>query len=225
MRPIQENTKFINHLQPEWRKFVTDVKLPKDLKNTNFDHLYAYLRQHKAHTDEAPVANHPSLFHHQSYQAHEVNQPSHASFPLMDSRLFVSLFLPIDDPIVSLNKAMAFISTTFTSRYLPTNNQLQTSSNLRNQATIQDVRQRLYAATTVKKKATWQDNVQNLKGIGIQHDNGDTVTISQSSHEILTPVAFQNDDLDAFDSDCNEAPSASAILMAKLSSYDLDVIS
>ncbi|GKC70943.1 hypothetical protein Tco_1116826 [Tanacetum coccineum] len=43
MTPIQVNTKFINHLQPEWSKFVTDVKLAKDLNNTNFDQLYAYL--------------------------------------------------------------------------------------------------------------------------------------------------------------------------------------
>ncbi|GJR43614.1 hypothetical protein Tco_1311717 [Tanacetum coccineum] len=47
MRPIQENTKFINHLQPDWSKFVTDVKLAKDLHITNFDQLYAYLRQHE----------------------------------------------------------------------------------------------------------------------------------------------------------------------------------
>ncbi|GJW26356.1 hypothetical protein Tco_0040167 [Tanacetum coccineum] len=52
MRPIQVNTKFINHLQPEWRKFVMDVKLAKDLNNTNFDHLYAHLRQHEAYADE-----------------------------------------------------------------------------------------------------------------------------------------------------------------------------
>ncbi|GJZ02222.1 hypothetical protein Tco_0520183 [Tanacetum coccineum] len=44
MRPIQVNTKFINHLQLEWRKFFTDVKLAKDLNNTNFNLLYAYLR-------------------------------------------------------------------------------------------------------------------------------------------------------------------------------------
>ncbi|GJW57603.1 retrovirus-related pol polyprotein from transposon TNT 1-94 [Tanacetum coccineum] len=52
MRQIQVNTTFINHLQPEWSKFVTDVKLAKDLNNTNFDHLYGYLRQHEAHADE-----------------------------------------------------------------------------------------------------------------------------------------------------------------------------
>nr|GEV09969.1 retrovirus-related Pol polyprotein from transposon TNT 1-94 [Tanacetum cinerariifolium] len=52
MRLIQVNTKFINHLQPEWSKFVTDVKLAKDLQNTNFEYLYAYLREHKARADE-----------------------------------------------------------------------------------------------------------------------------------------------------------------------------
>ncbi|GKF12673.1 hypothetical protein Tco_0050599 [Tanacetum coccineum] len=39
MRPIQVNKKFINHLQPEWSKFITVVKLAKDLHNTNFDQL------------------------------------------------------------------------------------------------------------------------------------------------------------------------------------------
>ncbi|GKC03613.1 hypothetical protein Tco_0995223 [Tanacetum coccineum] len=52
MKPIQINTKSINHLQPEWSKFATDVKLAKDLHNINFDHLYGYLRQHEAHANE-----------------------------------------------------------------------------------------------------------------------------------------------------------------------------
>ncbi|GKA16300.1 hypothetical protein Tco_0696047 [Tanacetum coccineum] len=54
MKPIQINTKFVNHLQPEWSKFVTDVKLAKDFHNTNFDHLYGYLRQHEIHAKEVP---------------------------------------------------------------------------------------------------------------------------------------------------------------------------
>ncbi|GJZ84310.1 hypothetical protein Tco_0649649 [Tanacetum coccineum] len=37
--------------------------------------------------------------------------------------------------------------------------------------------------------------------------------------------AVQTDDLDAFDSDCDEAPCAKAVLMANLSSYDSAVIS
>ncbi|GKB90823.1 retrovirus-related pol polyprotein from transposon TNT 1-94 [Tanacetum coccineum] len=58
-------------------------------------------------------------------------------------------------------------------------------------------------------------------------DNGDTVTTSatgQDSQELTLPTIFQTDDLDAFDSDCDEAPSASAVLMAKLSAYDSDVL-
>ncbi|GJX43744.1 hypothetical protein Tco_0260420 [Tanacetum coccineum] len=56
MKPLQVNTKFANHLQPEWSKFVTDVKLAKDMHTTNFDHLYAHLRQHESHANEVHLA-------------------------------------------------------------------------------------------------------------------------------------------------------------------------
>nr|GEV20577.1 hypothetical protein [Tanacetum cinerariifolium] len=52
MRPVQVNTKFLNSLPPEWSKFMTDVKLARDLHTTNFDQLYSYLEQHKAHANE-----------------------------------------------------------------------------------------------------------------------------------------------------------------------------
>ncbi|GJT73012.1 hypothetical protein Tco_1032298 [Tanacetum coccineum] len=45
------------------------------------------------------------------------------------------------------------------------------------------------------------------------------------SREIPTLAIFQTDDLDAFNSYCDEAPSASAFLMAKLFAYDSDVFS
>ncbi|GKC30573.1 hypothetical protein Tco_1037867 [Tanacetum coccineum] len=54
-------------------------------------------------------------------------------------------------------------------------------------------------------------------------DTGDTIIPAQASQEIPTPAAFQTDDLDAFDSDCDDVPSAKAVLMANLSSYDLDI--
>ncbi|GJV18975.1 retrovirus-related pol polyprotein from transposon TNT 1-94 [Tanacetum coccineum] len=165
-------------------------------------HSY-YMRQHEAHTNEvrltrqrypdqiALVANSPSLVHQQtyqpptlqqSYQAPDIQQPSQPSFPELDSGLGVPSFNPSDNPIASLNKAMAFLRTLFDSRYPTTNNQLRTSSYLRNQAAI------------------------------------------QYGREIPSPVPFQTDDLDAFDSDCDDAPSAKAVLMANLSSYDSNVI-
>ncbi|GJR89826.1 hypothetical protein Tco_0213837 [Tanacetum coccineum] len=49
---MQVNTKFLNSLPPKWSKFVTDVKLVKDLHTTNFDQLHAYLEQHELHVNE-----------------------------------------------------------------------------------------------------------------------------------------------------------------------------
>ncbi|GKB51484.1 hypothetical protein Tco_0902237 [Tanacetum coccineum] len=53
MQPVQVNTKFLNSLPPEWGKFMTDVKLARDLHTSNYDQLYAYLEQHEAHANEA----------------------------------------------------------------------------------------------------------------------------------------------------------------------------
>ncbi|GKC40697.1 retrovirus-related pol polyprotein from transposon TNT 1-94 [Tanacetum coccineum] len=200
----------------EWGKFVIDDKLLKDMHSTNFDHLYSHLRQHEAHANEvrlnrqryldpvALVANsssylnptqyYPQMTMQQVYQAPalqqsyqqpttqqsfhtpDVHQPSPQSFPQLDFRLVVPSFNPTDDPIESLNKAMAFISTAFASPYL------------------------------------------DLEPLAFLADNGDTVMQAQASQEIPTPVAFQIDDLDAFDSDCDDAPSAKA-------SYDSHVLS
>ncbi|GKC04063.1 hypothetical protein Tco_0995673, partial [Tanacetum coccineum] len=52
MRAVQVNTKFLNSLPPEWSKFVTDVKLARDLHTTNYDQLYPYLEQHEVHANE-----------------------------------------------------------------------------------------------------------------------------------------------------------------------------
>nr|GEU46186.1 hypothetical protein [Tanacetum cinerariifolium] len=46
------NTKFLNTLPPKWSKFVTDVKLVRDLHTTNVDQLHAYLGQHEFHANE-----------------------------------------------------------------------------------------------------------------------------------------------------------------------------
>ncbi|GJU80412.1 hypothetical protein Tco_1282777 [Tanacetum coccineum] len=52
LEQFQVNTKFLNTLPDEWSKFVTDVKLVKDLHTTNVDQLHAYLQQHERHANE-----------------------------------------------------------------------------------------------------------------------------------------------------------------------------
>ncbi|GJR26031.1 hypothetical protein Tco_1102263 [Tanacetum coccineum] len=155
---FQINTKFLNSLPPEWSKFMTDVKLVRDLHTTNFDQLHAYLEQHELHANEvrimcecnqyplALVANHqmtPSaLFNFLSISnTILINQKTHlAEFPQIDSSLPVHVFKQGDDPIDAINKMMSFLSTVVSSRFPTTNNQLRNSSNPRQQATIHDRR-------------------------------------------------------------------------------------
>ncbi|GJT77495.1 hypothetical protein Tco_1044220 [Tanacetum coccineum] len=87
LQQFQVNTKFLNSLPPEWSKFVTDVKLVKDLHVTNFDQLFAHLEHHEAHANEirllkershdplALVANHQ----YSTYQTAAYNNPQQQS--------------------------------------------------------------------------------------------------------------------------------------------------
>nr|GEV57098.1 hypothetical protein [Tanacetum cinerariifolium] len=149
-------------------KFVTNVKLAKDLHNINFDHLYGYLRQHEAHAKEVRLTR-------QRYS----------------------------DPIA-----------------------LESGNYLDGRVTVQTVQGRQnqgYAGSVAKNNAT-ATRANKTRGSQTA-DNGERTIISQESQEIPTPAAFQTNDLDAFDSDYDEAPSASALLMANLSAYDSGVLS
>nr|GEX74170.1 integrase, catalytic region, zinc finger, CCHC-type, peptidase aspartic, catalytic [Tanacetum cinerariifolium] len=52
MPRMQLNSKFVNSMLPEWGRFVTAVKLNIRLKESNYDQLYAYFKQHEAHANE-----------------------------------------------------------------------------------------------------------------------------------------------------------------------------
>ncbi|GKA68133.1 retrovirus-related pol polyprotein from transposon TNT 1-94 [Tanacetum coccineum] len=235
LEQFQVNTKFLNTLPDEWSKFVTDVKLVKDLHTTNVDQLHAHLQQHERHAIEvrlmhernpdplALVASHQltqptyqsHLHPHQQslsqqhvspyqssqfltpYQHHQYSTPLSSTYPTNeyqstvhhnvysqqpsipqleyapttyqqqqpefsqpDSSLVVPVFQKGDDPIDAINHMMSFLTAVVTSRYPTTNNQLRTSSNPRQQATIYDGkvtvqpvqgRHTSYAAGTTRK--------------------------------------------------------------------------
>ncbi|GKA47945.1 retrovirus-related pol polyprotein from transposon TNT 1-94 [Tanacetum coccineum] len=52
MSRMQLNSKFVNNMLPEWSRFITEVKLNRGLKESKFDQLYAYLKQHEVHANE-----------------------------------------------------------------------------------------------------------------------------------------------------------------------------
>nr|GEX12091.1 hypothetical protein [Tanacetum cinerariifolium] len=63
-----------------------------------------------------------------------------SEFSPHDTGLVVPVFQKGDDPIDAINQMMSFLTLVVTSRYPPTNNQLRTSSNPRQQATINNGR-------------------------------------------------------------------------------------
>ncbi|GJZ69747.1 hypothetical protein Tco_0633297 [Tanacetum coccineum] len=245
MKPLQVNTKFVNHLQPKWSKFFMDVKLAKYMHTTNFDHLYAHLRQHEAHANEvrlerqrypdqiALVVNYPSFLNPTQYypQLLVVSQqyypslaPQHSydapiapaiqqsSSSKLDSGLVVPSFNPSDDPIANLNKLMAF--------GYDNNRERNTATNLGVNGQGAPVQARV--EKMLLSEALESGAYLDLEQLAFLEDNEDTIIPAQASQEIPTPAAFQTDDLDAFNSDYDDVPSAKAILMANLSSYDSD---
>ncbi|GKC05958.1 hypothetical protein Tco_0997568 [Tanacetum coccineum] len=57
MEQFQVNTKLLNSFPPEWSKFMTDVKLVKDLHTTNFDQLHVRLLRERNQDPLAFVVN------------------------------------------------------------------------------------------------------------------------------------------------------------------------
>ncbi|GJV56379.1 hypothetical protein Tco_1457384 [Tanacetum coccineum] len=63
-----------------------------------------------------------------------------------------------------------------------------------------------------------EEQLSFLADLGIPDGQAIQTTIPQNS-------AFQTDDLDAYNSECDDISSTKAVLMANLSSYDSDVLS
>ncbi|GJZ77575.1 retrovirus-related pol polyprotein from transposon TNT 1-94 [Tanacetum coccineum] len=143
MTPMQINTKFVNHLQPEWSRFVTAAKQAKDLHSVTFDQLCTFLKHNEG--DAKVVREMRQRFPEPlALLANTYNPPPSYNIvqqpPIFqpDTRLAIPTFLPTDDPIASLNKAMIFFSSVYRSKFPFMNNHLRTSSNPRTQATIQN---------------------------------------------------------------------------------------
>ncbi|GJR46663.1 retrovirus-related pol polyprotein from transposon TNT 1-94 [Tanacetum coccineum] len=172
----------------------------------------------------------------QSEYAPTAYQQQQSEFPQPDSRLVVPVFQKGDDPIDAINHMMSFLTAIVTSRYPTTNNQLRTSSNPHQQATIYDGkvtvqpvqgRQTTYAAGITRKytPGATQASGQVLteEEIAFLADPG--LPDTQTSQTIITHnAAYQADDLDAYDSDCDELNSAKIALMANLSRNGSDAL-
>nr|GEV14233.1 retrovirus-related Pol polyprotein from transposon TNT 1-94 [Tanacetum cinerariifolium] len=191
---------------------------------------------HNAYMALAPQIDYAPIAQHQS------------EFASPETGLVVLVFHKGDDPIDAINHMMSFLTSVVTSRYPATNSQLRTSSNPRQQATINDGRVTIQPiqgrqnhmlageghmakqCTKPKRKrdAEWfKDKVLLVQAQANGHvlqeeeldflaDPGTTETLTNQT-VVITNAAYQADDLDAYDSDCDELNSTKVALMANLS--------
>ncbi|GKD14035.1 hypothetical protein Tco_1198442 [Tanacetum coccineum] len=166
-----------------------------------------------------------------------------------DLGLVVPFFLPTDDPLKFLHKALAFMCTTLASISPSTNNQLETSSNPMNQDDMQGRQTLSYVCNwlmgndhiarqnTQSRKVPWLKQkmiLAELHEVGIQlskeqlailADTGDKVDYGPGAYTLFNNGIFQSDGIYSYDSDCNDLPSEHATFMANLSNHNSDIIS
>ncbi|GKB84914.1 hypothetical protein Tco_0957186 [Tanacetum coccineum] len=191
MYRMQVNSKFVNNMFPEWGRFVTAVKLNRGLRDSNYDQLYAYLKQHEAHANEIKMmldrftqhtVGQLALMLNVSYQQHysqsSITQPSIYVPPhFADNTQLDSRLSPIDNLIENLTNTIVLLTQSYKT-YLPqTNNQLRTSSNTRNQDIVHDrrvvVKQGILSDTTAMENGVALDEEQLLFIVGGQDNTID----------------------------------------------------
>ncbi|GJS84784.1 hypothetical protein Tco_0751325 [Tanacetum coccineum] len=140
--PVTVNTKFLICLQPEWLKYVTQVRLAKLLIVDSYDVLFDYIQQFEKLVNASRAKK---------------LEKSHDPFALV-AHTGDTVQNNSDDPLTSI---MILLARAITRNFSnPTNNHLRTSSNTINQAIVyrelyelhlQELLQMSNATTTVRK--------------------------------------------------------------------------
>ncbi|GKC84675.1 hypothetical protein Tco_1140392 [Tanacetum coccineum] len=178
------NTKFLNSLQPEWLKYVTQVRLAKRLTVDTFDDLFDYLQQFEKLVN---VSRAKKL------------EKSHDPLALDD------VHTNSKDPLTS---AMLLLARAITQDFSTlTNNHLRTSSNTRNQAIIQGDRvniqsknsgnagrnnRRAYVQEEIEEGSNAPNETENVQRTLRTSSSGNTSTVqcynySGKGHYAVTP--------------------------------------
>ncbi|GJX19708.1 retrovirus-related pol polyprotein from transposon TNT 1-94 [Tanacetum coccineum] len=223
MSRMQLNSKFVNNMLPEWARFVTAVKLNRGLRDSNYDQLYAYLKQHEAHTNENkmmlerftqpnvdPLALMSNVSHQQYNSQSSTNPPSTygagaAGYGGVQNR--VGNVNPGQARQVKCYKCngIGHIARNCTQPKHPQNPEYFKDKMLLMQA---------------QENGVALDVEQLLFIEGGQDNAIDEDVDEQPVQDLALNVynMFQADDCDAFNSDVDEAPTTQTMFMANLSS-------
>ncbi|GJZ00850.1 hypothetical protein Tco_0518279 [Tanacetum coccineum] len=242
MSRMQLNSKFVNNMLPEWGRFVTVVKLIRGLRDSNYDQLYAYLKQHEAHANENkmmldrfiqhtvdPLALMSNVSHQQYYSQLSTTSPStyvpphFADNTQLDSGLSLS-----DNLIKNLTNTLALLTQSYKTvdriEDRGTMHEVQVQLVMGEHRTdlgmLIQVKQGRLSATTATENGVALDEEQLLFIAGGQDNAIDEDVDEQPVQDLALNVdnVFQADDCDAFDYDVDEAPTTQTMFMANLSS-------
>ncbi|GJW93592.1 hypothetical protein Tco_0173264 [Tanacetum coccineum] len=216
LEQFQVNTKFLNTLPAEWSKFVTNVKLVKDLHTTNVDQIHAYLQQHERHANEV-------LFKHGDKLIDAINHMMLFLTSVITSRYLAAnkqlrtssnprQQATIYDGKVTVQPVQGR-QTTFTAGTTRTYTPGASGSNSRKQKTDKVLLVQAQAIGQILHK----EELAILADPGIPDTPATQIVITHNS-------AYQADDLDAYDSDYDDLNSGKLVLMANLSQYGSDAL-
>nr|GEW08183.1 DNA helicase [Tanacetum cinerariifolium] len=231
-----------------------DVKATNIILQGLSSKVYALSQQYSTNPSSTPLSitypsnDYQSSVHHNIYSLPQsiphleyppaVNlQPQQAEFSQLDSSITILVFKQGDDPIDAINHMMSFLLAVATT-YTPG----ASGSNSRKQMTVicynckrEGHMSKQCTKPNRKRDDSWfkdkvllvqaQANGQILHEGELAFLADPGIAEGQATQTVITDnAAYQADDLDASDSDCDELNTAKFVLMANLSHYGLDVL-
>ncbi|GJR25905.1 retrovirus-related pol polyprotein from transposon TNT 1-94 [Tanacetum coccineum] len=222
MPRMQLNSKFVNNMLPEWSRFITEVKLNRGLKESNFDQLYAYLKQHEVHANENRIMMEKFI------------QPNN------DPLALVSIASVQQYPTQSSKSPQPLKEPSPADNFQLDSGSSSTENLIERKVVVQDVRGR-YNATNQGRPfqrnnargngvagnvgaqnrggMTNPGQAKPIKRTGYQLDN-DVDGFTREYMALNVDHVFEADECDAFNSDVDEGPTSQTMFMESLTSED-----
>ncbi|GKB36991.1 hypothetical protein Tco_0881933 [Tanacetum coccineum] len=177
------NTKFLNCLQPEWLKYVTQIRLTKGLTQDSYDDLFDYLQQFEKLVNASRAKNlekshDPLALVAHTGSSYRTTTPYYVTYPSLvvdydDDYQEDAVQNNYEDPLTS---AMILLAPQcFSSFFNLTNNRFRISSNTRNQVLVQGDRVNIQSKNSGNDgRNTRHSYVQEeiIEGNNVQNDAG-----------------------------------------------------
>nr|GEV40514.1 hypothetical protein [Tanacetum cinerariifolium] len=226
MPKMQLNSKFVNNMLPKWGRFVTTVKLNGGLKTSNYDQLYAYLKQHAAHANENKMML-------ERYNPHVIDPFAFVSnispqqYPTQSSAIPQSAYVPpvTHQPQFADNTQLD-LGTKLRSKWQGSGSECsgaysKTMHSPKRPQNSKYLKDKMLLMQSLENGVVL-DEEQLLFIAGGQPNTFDDDVDEAPIQDLVLNEAnvFQADQCDAFDFDVDEAPTAQTMFMANLSSAD-----